>query len=157
MQQMLAPLGKQSPYYAINVNAADGSWTAKFVFIAANAWDSNQSSWLQGVMAQQTTYTFVMRHEPSAASSPGTGPSDQIINQFSYTMLITGHTHTFSYRGSNYVVIGNGGAPVTGGVNYGYVIAQQRSDGAIVFTAKDYQSLQTVQTFAVTAKGTPTQ
>ena len=26
--------------YVINVNASDNSWTAKFVFVAGNAWDS---------------------------------------------------------------------------------------------------------------------
>ena len=39
-------LGRRSPYYVENVQAADGSWTAKFVVVACNAWDSTQSSWL---------------------------------------------------------------------------------------------------------------
>ena len=69
LSQMLGPIGQTSPYYAINVNATDGSWTAKFVFIAANAWDSTQSSWLTTTMAKTTTYTFVIRHEAAEANT----------------------------------------------------------------------------------------
>ncbi|HEX2569871.1 MAG TPA: hypothetical protein VH877_09980, partial [Polyangia bacterium] len=46
LSKMLGPINQTLPYYTINVNAIDGSWTSKFVFIAANAWDSTQSSWL---------------------------------------------------------------------------------------------------------------
>ena len=67
---LLAPIEQTSPYYSININAIDSSWTSKFVFIAANAWDSTQSSWLSGVMAQTTTYTFVIRHESTGTSGP---------------------------------------------------------------------------------------
>jgi len=45
MSKLLAPIQKTLPYYVININAVDNSWTSKFVFIAANAWDSTQSSW----------------------------------------------------------------------------------------------------------------
>ena len=68
---MLAPIGQTAnPYYSINVNAADNSWTAKFVITAANAWDTAQQTWLQSTLAQKTTYTFIVRHEPSDATPP---------------------------------------------------------------------------------------
>jgi hypothetical protein len=158
MSQMIQPLGQQNPYYSINVQGPNGSWTAKFVFVAANAWDSGQAAWLQSIMAQQTTYTFVVRHERSTVTAaPGVSPSNQIISQFPYTLLIVGHTHTYQWLGNREVVVGNGGAPLTGGVNFGYLLVQQRSDGAIVCTMKDYQSLAVMQTFVLTPTGSPTQ
>jgi hypothetical protein len=162
MNRLLGPLGIGKPYYSIDVNATNNAWTAKFVFIAANAWDSAQASWLQGVMGQHTTYTFVLRHERTTASTaPGVTPSDQIIKQFPMTMLIVGHTHTYEYMtgvvGSvGEIVIGNGGAPLTGGANYGYIIAEQRPDGAVQFSEHDYATNAVNQTFAVKADGTPT-
>jgi hypothetical protein len=156
ISMLLAPIGQTRPYYSINIAASDGSWTAKLVFVAANAWDSNQGTWLDSVLSQPTTYTFVIRHERSSVTqAPGVSPSEQIIRNHPLTMRIVGHTHTYQYAGGNEVVIGNGGAPITGGVNYGYVIASRRSDGAIVFTAKDYQTTQPFATFAVHADGTP--
>jgi hypothetical protein len=157
MQHMIQPLGRSTPYYSVNINSTNGSWTAKFVFVAANAWDTAQQDWLQNTMSQQTTYTFVIRHERSSVSSPGTSPSNQIIAQFPYTLLMVGHTHTYETVSNRQVVIGNGGAPLTGGVNYGYVIAQQRSDGAIVFQEKDYSSGTVNDTFVMRPDGTQTQ
>jgi hypothetical protein len=157
-QKILQPLGKSNPYYVINVNSTNGSWTAKFVFVAANAWDSTQQSWLSNALAQPTTYTFVIRHErTSVTQAPGVSPSQAIINANPYTVLIVGHTHTYMTLTSKQLVVGNGGAPVTGGVNYGYVVARQRADGAIVFQEKDYQSGAVNDTFAVKADGTVTQ
>jgi hypothetical protein len=157
LSMLLGPIGQTKPYYSVNIAATNGSWTAKFVFVAANAWDADQGTWLESVLAQPTTYTFVIRHErKSVTQAPGVAPSEQIIAQHPLTMRIVGHTHTYSYAGGQEVVIGNGGAPVTGGVNYGYAIAEQRSDGAIAFTMKDYQTKQAFASFAITAGGTPT-
>ena len=56
------------------------------------------------------------------------------------------------------LVVGNGGAPLTGNVGYGYVIAQQRpSDKAIRFTAYDYLTRAVIRTFMVKPDGTQTQ
>ena len=144
MSQMLAPLGVTKPYYAVTINATDNSWTSKLVFIAANAWDSAQSSWLDSTLAQATTYTFVVRHEPSEANTaPGVSPSDAIIRSHPYTLLITGHTHNYSHNTSNprEIVVGNGGAPLTGSSNFGFGLVQQRADGTIQVDVLDYQSL----------------
>ena len=57
--------GQSSPYYSVVMY---GTWgTAKFIHIAANAWDSagKQSAWVQSSLAVPTTYTFVVRHEPT--------------------------------------------------------------------------------------------
>jgi len=161
MSKMLGPIGQKKPYYSFNVTANDNSWTAKFVFIAANAWDSGQASWLQSAMSPQTTYTFVIRHESSyATDAPGVSPSEQIINQFPYTLEINGHTHRYEhYQGDHNVIIGNGGAPLSGSGNYGYGVFAQRADGAIVVDMMDYQTnkADTSFHFVVKADGSPTQ
>jgi hypothetical protein len=138
---MLGPIGQTKPYYSVNINAADGSWTSKFVFVAANAWDSTQSSWLSSTLAVKTTYTFIMRHESSGANTaPGVSPSDSIIGSNPYTLLIVGHSHTYNWYSSQQPIIGNGGAPLTGGVNYGYGLIEQLSNGNISVDMIDYES-----------------
>ena len=159
LSTMLGPLSQTLPYYVIKINATDGSWTSKFVFIAANAWDSTQSSWLSSTLAETTTYTFVMRHEANEANTaPGTTPSEDIVTKYPVTLEICGHTHTYSHSG-NRIVMGNGGAPITGSGNYGYGIVAQRSDGAIVVDEFDYQSNAADSSFhfVVTPTGTQTQ
>ena len=54
------------------------------------------------------------------------------------------------------MITGNGGAPLTGTNNYGYVIVEQRADGAIVFNEYDDSTDALQKTFAVKADGTPT-
>jgi hypothetical protein len=159
MTKMLAPLGVTQPYYTVTIASSSKAWTAKLVFVAANAWDTAQSTWLEGELAKPTTYTFVIRHESvSANTAPGVTPSEAIMAKYPYTLAIVGHTHTYSYsQGDREVIVGNGGAPLSSGSNYGYVVAQQRADGAIVFNSIDYLTNAVTDTFAVTAAGAPTQ
>ncbi len=142
MSMMLGPLQKTTPYYVINVNATNNAWTAKFVFIAANAWDSTQASWLSSTLAQKTTYTFIVRHEPaSATTAPGTSPSESIMSQYPYTLAIVGHSHEYYHSsGSREVVIGNGGAPISTSQDYGYALVQQLTNGNIQVDMYDYQT-----------------
>ncbi len=146
-----------TPYYSIEIDDKNGKWTSKFVFIAANAWDSNQASWLDATLAKSTTYTFVIRHEATVANqAPGVTPSDAIVAKHPYTVMICGHTHTFEWKPYNrQLVVGNGGAPLTGAVNYGYVIAAQRPDGAMEFHEYDYATNALNYSFALHADGTP--
>lgn len=157
LQQMLAPINQTLPYYTIHINGTNNAWTAKFVFVAANAWSSAQSTWLSAELSKPTTYTFVVRHEGSIATqAPGVTPSATIMSQHPYTLLLAGHTHTFSYfAGEKQVVTGNGGAPLSSNINYGYVIAIQRADGSILFKAFDYSTNAPFKAFAVKADGTP--
>jgi hypothetical protein len=159
LSMMLAPIQQTLPYYVIKISATDSSWTSKFVFIAANAWDSTQSSWLSTTLAEPTTYTFVIRHEANEANTaPGTTPSESIVTQYPLTLEICGHTHDYSKSG-NRIVMGNGGAPLTGSGDYGYGIVAQRSDGAIVVDEIDYQTGAADSSFhfVVTPTGTLTQ
>jgi hypothetical protein len=148
MNEMMEPIGQTTPYYSINVNATANSWTAKFVITAANAWDTAQQTWLTGVMAKPTTYTFVVRHEASDATPPlptGVAGVDAILATSTYTMIIVGHAHSHGHykdaSGTHQeVIFGNGGAPITDSSDFGYGLFSQRCDGAIVVDAIDYQT-----------------
>ena len=157
LSKFLAPLGKKDPWYEIDVNATDGSWTAKFLFVAANAWSQAQASWLDTAMARPTTYTFIVRHEPAAATSPGTGPSEAIMKKHPYTLALVGHTHTYGHTAAKQITIGNGGAPLTGGATYGFGLITQRADQSLLVDVYDYSTLQpdTTFRFAVNPDGSP--
>ncbi len=153
--RLLTPIGKTTPYYTVRLEGTAGDWTAKVVVVAANAWSSTQAAWLEAELSKPTTYTFVVRHEASYASTaPGVKPSDAIVAKHPSTLLIAGHTHTYQHLASSRtLVVGNGGAPLTGSVNYGYVLAQQRADGAMVFTSHDYATDAVADQFAVKPDG----
>jgi predicted phosphodiesterase len=76
--------------------------------------------------------------------------------QYPYTLLLAGHTHTFDYSPSQrQVIIGNGGAPLSGSSNYGFALVERQADGSILVAARDYQTGEPFQSFAVKADGTP--
>jgi hypothetical protein len=132
LNKLLAPLGQTNPNYVIHVSANDKSWTSKLVFVAGNAWSPADATWLETTLSTPTTYTFIVRHEPKAASTaPGCKASEAIMANHPYTLAIVGHTHTYGRTGPRQVTIGNGGAPLTGGANFGFGLIQQRADGAI--------------------------
>jgi hypothetical protein len=170
-----------SPYYSL---LAHGSWgTAKFVFVAANAWTSAQNTWLTNTLNVPTTYTFVLRHEPSNDTrAPGVTPSES-LNAAHYaagtlTLSITGHTHLVQLPGGTQpygdsfgatqayeTILGNAGAPLDAGPYYGFAVFTRRaSDGAVVAQAYEAMSSDGVTPlhnvadsnfrFAVNANGT---
>ncbi len=158
ISKMLTPLGKSDVYYEIDVDAPDMSWTSKFLFVAANAWTDAQATWLTTAMAKPTTYTFVVRHEAAQANTaPGVDPSEVIMAAHPYTLSIVGHTHTYAHYSGREVIVGNGGAPLTGSKNFGFGIVNQRADGALTVDMIDYTSglADGRFHFAVNADGTP--
>jgi hypothetical protein len=157
LDRMARPLGVDRAWYVVHLAAADGSWTAKIVVVAANAWSDEQARWLDDTLALPTTYTFVVRHEPHQATAvAGVNASAAILARHPLTLLVTGHVHTYAhYPEALEVMIGNGGAPLTSGANYGYAVAFRRADGAIDLTAYDYQSRAVIDHFAVMADGSP--
>ena len=157
MQRMLAPYGITQPYYAYSFSAADGSWTAKLVVVAANAWNDAQSRWLDQELATPTTYTFVVRHELATSTpAPGVTPSEAIMAAHQVTLTIVGHAHTYRHDVQHRELIaGNGGAPLTTGANYGYAIVARQASGAIRVTEYDYNTNQPVDSWAVNADGSP--
>jgi hypothetical protein len=122
LTRMIQPIGERRPYYIERFAASDGSWTAKFVFVAGNAWSNDQGTWLERALLEPTTYTFVVRHEPhDATTAPGVTPSDAILAKHPLTLLITGHSHTYRFNPADHeIIVGNGGAPLSSGSNYGY-------------------------------------
>jgi len=155
LQRMIEPLGEHRPYYVERFAATDGSWTAKFVFVAPNAWSSDQSSWLETALSEPTTYTFVVRHEPHYSdTAPGVTPSAAIMARHPMTLLITGHTHSYEHIPAyREIIVGNGGAPLTSGMNYGYVIIARGADGNLTVTSYDYATREIIDQFAITAIG----
>jgi hypothetical protein len=139
VSKLLAPIGKTSPNYSVEIAAPDASWTSKLVFVAGNAWSAADSAWLEATLSKPTTYTFIVRHEPKEASqAPGCRDSEPIMARHPYTLAIVGHTHLYARTGPRQVTIGNGGAPLVGGGDYGFALVQQRADGAIQVDMIDY-------------------
>ncbi len=155
LTRMIQPLGEDRVWYVERFAAIDGSWTAKFVFVAANAWNPYQARWLDAVLGEPSTYTFVVRHEPHYSdSAPGVDPSQQAMAAHPLTMLITGHTHSYEHVPAyREIIVGNGGAPLTAGTNYGYVIIARQPDGTLQETAYDYQTHAIVDHFTIGADG----
>jgi hypothetical protein len=155
LSTLLAPIGIATPYYTENITAADNSWTAKFVFIACNAWDSVQGTWLTTQLANPTTYTFVIRHEgTNAVNETQCGASQSIIDANPLTLLIVGHTHTYShYKTTKEIVVGIGGAPLTSGTDYGYAVVSRNTNGTLTIKVYNYQSHALIDTFSIQASG----
>jgi hypothetical protein len=148
MQTLIAPLGITTPYYTIPIHDTGGTWTAKIVVAACNAWDATQYSWLQGELAKPTTYTFIVRHEPAHTSGPPCViEMDALLKTTTYDLFIVGHSHTYEHYGKQ-LTVGNGGAPMTGSGNYGYGTVQQQASGFIV-TQYDYMTAAPLGTFTV--------
>jgi hypothetical protein len=141
LSKMLAPLGQTNPYYEVDLGAPDGSWTAKLLFVAANAWTQTQANWLDQAMVRATTYTFVVRHEPAGVTSaPGVAPAENIMANHPYTLSIVGHTHNYQHSAAREIVVGNGGAPLSGSADYGFGMVSQQEDGSIAVDMIDYSS-----------------
>ena len=149
------PFGLKRPFWSYWVHAKNASWTAKFVVVAPNAWTAQQAAWLDAELSKATTYTFVLRHEPSySTTAPGTLPSQAILKKHPLTLLLTGHSHTYSRDLPNReLVVGNGGAPLTSDVPYGYVTVRLQPDGTLHAAAIDYQAGKSFDEFSVNAAG----
>ncbi len=155
IQTMLKPLGVTLPYYERQFAATDGTWTAKLVVVACNAWNATQATWLASALTPATTYTFVVRHEEvSVMSTTPCAQSQTIIGQHPLTLLIVGHTHTYRhYASDREIIVGNGGAPLTTGMNYGYVVVSRNANGTLTVTARDYLTNAVLDTFSIQASG----
>jgi predicted phosphodiesterase len=148
----LLPVGITAPHYRVDFDTPAG--TVKFLFVAANAWSSGQNDWLGQALADATTATFIVRHEPGYDySAPGVTPSDTLAARHPYTLMLLGHSHTYRREDTKHVISGNGGAPVSGGASYGFLLMQQQSDGSFTATEIDEASGNTVDTWRISAMG----
>jgi hypothetical protein len=93
-------------------------------------------------MRKPTTYTIIIRHEPAGTNTtPGVGPSENIMANHPYTLSLVGHVHTYAHTpNAREVTIGNGGAPLGGSTNYGYGMVSQQADGTLAVDMIDYQT-----------------
>ena len=155
VNSMLMPIKKSLPYYTVKVNGTSGTWTSKFVFIACNAWSTAQANWLTQQLSTKTTYTFVVRNATVAqTTAPCSASTATILQKHPYTLLITGDNGISAhYSSDKELIVGNGGAPLSGSVDYGYVIGSQLGNGNIQFTAYDYSTNSVQYTFTVDASG----
>ncbi len=98
--------------------------------IACNAWDSTQQAWLDSTLAQPTTYTLLVRHEPAEANTgPCVDAVEQEMTARPYDLSLVGHTHEFKgMAGVKEIVVGNGGAPLDSGT-FGYATVERLSTG----------------------------
>ena len=152
----LAPAGSTRPYFRIDMPTPLGS--AKLVFIAANAWSTEQGDWLKTQLADPTRYTFVIRHEASNdQSAPGVGPSDALMMGAPLTVGFFGHTHVYQRIDPSHIIAGNGGAPLDSGTQYGFVLVKQRVDGKLSLSAIDQATGNPIDAWAVTPDGQLTQ
>ena len=149
----LAPPGASKPYFRLDVPTPFGK--AKFLFVAANAWDALQQSWLQRQLADSTTYTFVVRHEPiSDNKAPGVNPSEDLVTQAKLTLELNGHEHEYRRTSTNHVTSGNAGAPLnSGGDGYGLLLIEQTDAGDITAQEVDEATGNVTDTWTVTADG----
>ena len=151
----LVPWTNGVPWFAFTIHTSTGD--AKFIFIAANAWNATQAAWLQQAVAVPTKYTFIVRHTPSpdaGSSSPNGGvtASDAIIAGRPVTLWLFGHVHEYRHLTVNSVIAGNAGAPLTHG-EYGWLDVTQRPDGTVGVMAYSMSTGLPTDAWAVTADG----
>jgi hypothetical protein len=153
---LLSPNWSQ-PYFSFDVQTDNG--TARFVLAADTAWDATQSAWLSQTLSSaqaSAKYIFVLRHYPMGTRfndntiDPTLAEEEGIINQYHYTMLITGHTHEYRHDSTRVVTMGLGGAPLTGNASYwGYLIIEQNAAGDLDVKVYDQASGNMTDGFTV--------
>lgn len=71
---------------------------------------------------------------------------------------MVGHTHTYRHNPSQReLIVGNGGAPLTGDFNYGYVIVERQEDGTLHVAEFDYDTNAVQDRFVVRPDGSSVQ
>jgi len=146
MTKMLPP-AVTTPYYRIDVDTGHGK--AKLVFIAANAWTPTQADWLETQLADETAYSFVIRHEPGTVTQTvGAVESEVIVKKHPITLELLGHYHTYEKLDDRHVISGNGGAPLSSG-HYGFVLVDLLGNGNISVSEIDQATGSANDTFTI--------
>jgi hypothetical protein len=129
------------PYYRFDVATASG--LAVFIVIADDAWSGEQQTWLTTQLNdadKRAKYTFVSKHHPDRnADHPEFQQIYDLVRQHKYTLFLTGHSHLYKrqFNDPRAMVIGCGGAPLTGGDFWGYGTVRQGTDDRIYVTVYD--------------------
>jgi hypothetical protein len=134
----LAPISP-TPYYSFNVETSLGR--ATFVVVADNAWSADQQAWLESTLADadvNAKYTIVARHHPENDTSVSTNPTSMaIIRAHKFALFLTGHSHQYRHPSTDNhrdMVMGLGGAPLSGTSYNGYAMIDQLADGTLRVT-----------------------
>ncbi|MBK7579667.1 MAG: metallophosphoesterase [Myxococcales bacterium] len=151
LDNLIQPLGKTKPYYAISIDDSSGKWTAKLLITACNAWSPAQKTWLQNQLGKATTFTFVARHQQMGSDGPCNNEMDQMLKGAKYDMLLVGHIHTWNWdAGKRQLIEGVGGAPInTAGKNYGFATIRQLAGGSFRVRQYNWDDLSIAKSFTV--------
>jgi hypothetical protein len=149
----LLPPQVTTPYYRIDKATAYG--TAKFLFLAPNAWTDAQGTWFEQQLADPTAYTFVVRHEPiGTVDMPGVTTTEQAMSQHPLTIEFLGHVHEYSHVDSQHVISGNSGAELeTSSDRFGFLMVEQLANGNMSVTEIDEATGVPSDTYQVTPSG----
>jgi hypothetical protein len=143
----LLPDGITTPYYRVDFDTGHGK--AKLVVIAANAWSDAQATWLDAQLADLTSYTFVVRHEPAKTKGvTGAADSETIVEKYPLTLELLGHDHEYRKLDERHVISGNGGAPLDFG-NYGFVLIDLLTNGNLSVSEIDQATGSATDTFTI--------
>jgi hypothetical protein len=142
-----------TPYYRVDVETPHG--TAKFLFVAGNAWSSAQQDWLGKQLADATAYTIIVRHVPPSTTAPGVTESETLIHAAPYTIELLGHFHEYKRLDAQHVISGNGGAPSRAGevAGFGYLLVEQQANGNLSATEFDQTTGNAIDTWMITPDG----
>ncbi len=150
MSNLVSPLGHSVPWYTVPISDSGGQWSAKVIVTACNLWNTTQKDWLATELAKPTTFTFVVRHMPTGSNGPCNAEMDTMLASANLTGLLVGHTHSVYFSGGyKQLTEGVGGAPITGGANYGYALIEQQSNNTFKVTQHDYSSNAVTNTWTL--------
>ena len=149
MSSMITPLGLSVPYYEVDINGLKGDFTSKMLVIACNYWNTAQQSWLTSALAKSTTYTILVRHEDSTATTgPCVNTVETLMKSATYNLSLVGHSHTFSVDASTKeIIIGNGGVQQTA-VPYGFATFEELN-GSFQIKQYDQSTGLSINTYTV--------
>jgi hypothetical protein len=136
----LAPISPK-PYYFVDIHTSMG--LARFVFVADDAWDSTESTWLSGVLTEADTlaqYTIVSHHHPVSQTGGNYPAIWSMIKSHKYALHLTAHQHLYSHdtaddASGRSVIVGTGGS--SDETMLGYATVEQGVDGRLYFTMYD--------------------
>ena len=136
----MAALKRPLPWYSTDVQTSQG--LARFVFIADDSWSVEQAEWAERTLADadlHARYTIVARHHPMEGGRSGAGAIVETILRHKYSLLLTGHLHTYEHDerrlGGRSVILGVGGGPSEKPPGFATVL--QNKDGTLTFVMRD--------------------
>jgi hypothetical protein len=148
----LAPISN-TPYYRFDVSTRSG--LAVFLVVADDVWDAAERDWLTAQLTDadaRAKYTFVSKHHPDRnLDHPEFQDIYELVRKHKYTLFLTGHSHQYRRQKDDprALVMGCGGAPLTGGDFWGYGIATQGLDDRVYVSIYDQATGNVRESFDV--------